>query len=246
MLWWMRSCVDAWLDWLYPRRCVGCGRFHKQVLCEACALQVPRIVPPACRRCGAAQTEEGCLYCRGRAYAFDEAVCACAYEPPVRFAITRLKFRRWLRAGDWLGTLVAEALRHPHRRPLQQADCIVPMPLHPRRFAQRGFNQAFIIAQAVGRTLQIPVETHAVRRRFYRHPQVGLDAAARWRNMRDAFEPLPSANLAGKLVLLIDDVFTTGSTFDACARALKQAGARYVVAVAVAREMMSLSQENTI
>lgn len=120
------------------------------------------------------------------------------------------------------------------------------MPIHPRRFAERGFNQAEGIARVVGQALRIPVETRAVRRRFYRRSQVGLDAEARWRNIQDAFEVVSGEPLQGKFVLLIDDVFTTGSTFSACAHVLKQAEARFVVAVAVARELVDLPQNDII
>ncbi len=247
MWWWMPSFAEALLDWCYPRRCVGCGRFSRQALCELCGWLLPKIKPPACRRCGAPQEAAECPYCRGQPYAFDEAVCACAYEPPLRHAITRLKFRRWLRGVPVLGALVVEALSHPSREVLlKQADCIVPMPIHPRRRALRGFNQAEEIARVVADALAIPLETRAVRRRFYRRSQVGLDAEARWRNIADAFEVAAPERICGKFVLLLDDVFTTGSTFNACATVLKAAGARCVVAVAVARELLALPQENGV
>lgn len=164
----------------------------------------------------------------------------------MRHAITRLKFQRWLRAVAPLGELVVSALCHPQRRWLLQADCIVPMPIHSRRLAERGFNQAEMVAKVVGQSLGIPVETRVVRRRFYRRSQVGLDAEARWRNIHDAFEAVSGESLQGRFVLLLDDVFTTGSTFSACAHVLKQAGARFVVAVAVARELVDLPQNDII
>lgn len=247
MWWWMPSSAEALLDWCYPRRCVGCGRFSRQALCELCILLLPKIAPPVCRRCGAPQQAVECPYCHAQRYAFDEALCACAYEPPLRHAITHLKFRRWLRGAPVLGTLVVEALLHPSRQALlKQADCIVPMPIHPRRRALRGFNQAEEIARVAANALGIPLEMGAVRRRFYRRSQVGLDAEARWRNIAGAFEVDAPERIRGKFVLLLDDVFTTGSTFDACATALKAAGARYVVAVAVARELLALPQENGV
>jgi competence protein ComFC len=224
--------------WFYPPRCVACGRFETQPLCARCAALLEPIRPPACVRCGAPRRALGdCQRCLGRVFAFDEAVCAAVYDSVVRRAIVNLKFRRWRRAAQPLADLLWQAVNFPERTAWRTVDAIVPVPIHPARRAMRGFNQAEQIAHYLSQRSGVPVQAGWLRRRFYRRPQVGLGQAERLQNVRDAFEAVRSECVRGRTVWLLDDVFTTGSTLDACARALKEAGASLVVALAVARDL---------
>jgi competence protein ComFC len=173
----------------------------------------------------------------GRAFAFDAAVCGAVYDAAVRRAIVHLKFRRWQRAAQPLAELLWQALSLPERAAWRVVDAIVPVPIHPVRRAMRGFNQAEQIAHCLSQCSGVPVQVGWLRRRFYRRPQVGLGQAERLKNVRDAFEVVCPDSVRGRAVWLLDDVFTTGSTLDACARALKEAGASLVVALAVARDL---------
>jgi competence protein ComFC len=227
----------AWA-WLYPSRCVACGRFDAQAVCAQCAARFEPIRPPACVRCGAPRRTLGdCRRCLGLVFAFDAAVCGAVYDAAVRRAIVHLKFRRWQRAAQPLAALLWEALRLPERAASRGVDAIVPVPIHPVRRAMRGFNQAERIAAHLSQLSGVPVQVGWLRRRFYRRPQVGLGQAERLKNVRDAFEVVCPDSVRGRAVWLLDDVFTTGSTLDACARALKEAGASLVVALAVARDL---------
>jgi ComF family protein len=228
------------LDAFYPRRCVGCGGFSCEPLCARCEAMLPRVFAPTCLRCGAPLGElPDCSFCRGYTYRFDRAVCVGLYEGPLRRAVIHLKFRRWLRAVEPLAALVVEMLTRSENATLREADGLVPMPIHPFRRAQRGFNQAEEIARIVSQQIGMPLMARVVRRRFYRRPQVGLTGAERWQNVQGVFEVVQPEVVQGKRLLLLDDVFTTGSTFDACADALKRAGAAEVVAVALTREVDS-------
>lgn len=228
------------LDWFYPRRCVGCGAFSQEAFCALCRDILPRVYPPVCSRCGAPMGElPECRHCRGYAYRFDRAVCVGLYQGPLRRAVINLKFRRWLRAVEPLSALVIETLSRPENAPLREAEGLIPVPIHPLRRAMRGFNQAEEIARAVSQQTGIPLWSRLVRRRFYRRPQVGLTGAQRWENVQGAFEVVRPPQAEGRRILLLDDVFTTGSTFDACADALKQAGAAEVIVLAIAREVDS-------
>jgi competence protein ComFC len=228
------------LDAFYPRRCVGCGGFSCEPLCARCEAMLPRVFAPTCLRCGAPLGElPDCSFCRGYTYRFDRAVCVGLYEGPLRRAVIHLKFRRWLRAVEPLAALVVEMLTRSENAALREADGLVPMPIHPFRRAQRGFNQAEEIARIVSQQIGMPLMARVVRRRFYRRPQVGLTGAERWQNVQGVFEVVQPEAVQGKRLLLLDDVFTTGSTFDACADALKRAGAAEVVAVALTREVDS-------
>jgi competence protein ComFC len=225
--------------WLYPPRCVACGRFETQPLCARCTVLFEPIRPPTCVRCGAPRRALGdCQRCLGRVFAFDGAVCAAVYDSAVRRAIVNLKFRRWRRAAQPLADLLWQAVSFPERAAWRTVDAIVPVPIHPARRAMRGFNQAEQIAHWLSQLSGVPVQAGWLRRRFYRRPQVGLGQAERTAECARCVRGcVPRCSVRGRAVWLLDDVFTTGSTLDACARALKEAGASRVIALAVARDL---------
>lgn len=165
------------------------------------------------------------------------AVCAGLYAGGVRRAVLNLKFRRWQRAAIPLAELLWRALRQSERAGWLEVDALVPVPIHPLRRALRGFNQAELIARRLSLLSGVPLCTDALRRRLYRRPQVGLHQAQRVQNVQNAFEIARPDRVRGRALWLLDDVFTTGSTLDACAQALKQADARLVVALAIARDL---------
>ncbi|MCS7300458.1 MAG: ComF family protein [Fimbriimonadales bacterium] len=229
---------QAVLNALYPPRCVACGQFCREPLCPLCTLDFAPIRPPACARCGAPLRDFGeCRACLGREFAFDAAVCGALYDGSVRRAVLNLKFRRWRRAAEPLANLVWQALQFPERAALPKADALVPVPIHSARRAMRGFNQAELVAQRLSGLSGVPVRTDWLRRRFYRRPQVGLSSAQRLQNVQNAFEVVCPDAVRGRVVWLLDDVFTTGGTLNACADALRQAGAALIVALAVARDL---------
>jgi ComF family protein len=127
----------------------------------------------------------------------------------------RIAARRWI---DW-----------------REVDAIVPVPLHPRKQRQREFNQAEYLADALGRMLNIPVVKRRLRRVKDTSTQTKFSAEARTKNMRGAFAVRDETAFNGKSLVLLDDVFTTGATLDSCAEQLRSAGAREVVALAIAR-----------
>jgi ComF family protein len=118
---------------------------------------------------------------------------------------------------------------------VETSDVLVPVPLHPRRLRERGFNQSALLACEISRRAGMPTCPEALVRRLDTVPQTGLSAAARRRNVREAFAVRRRASVAGRTVTLVDDVFTTGATALACARQLAQAGAREVRLLTVAR-----------
>jgi ComF family protein len=158
------------------------------------------------------------------------------YEGAVRAGIHALKYHGRTAVGVPLGALLAEAggARLP-AAPLALLDAIVPVPLHPARQAERGFNQAELLARACGRRWGLPVWPRALRRVRPTRPQTELDGAARRANVRGAFAVSWSAPVAGRRLLLVDDVLTTGATLGAAATALRAAGATLVGALVLAR-----------
>jgi ComF family protein len=148
-------------------------------------------------------------------------------------AIHELKYRGRRRVA---GRLVEKLLEQGSARALLEGcDLVVPVPLHPRRLRERGYNQASLLAQELGRRTGRPCGEGALVRRKDTTPQYGLSAAARRRNVAGAFAVRRRGLIAGRVVTLVDDVFTTGATSYACARALKEAGAREVRLLSLAR-----------
>jgi ComF family protein len=124
------------------------------------------------------------------------------------------------------------------RQPLVAADLIIPVPLHPSREGERGFNQAVVLARALNRLCNLRLEEHVLVRRIQtKMHRVGVDAKARRQSVADAFAVRHSESIVGKHVLLIDDVFTTGATASACSKTLKDAGAAEVLVLTIARAL---------
>jgi ComF family protein len=224
-----RRWARAWLDFLLPPRCAGCRR-RGAWLCDACrtALAAPRL--PLCPRCGDEMATSGlCGNCRARPPAFDAAWAAYRFEGPLRTAIHRFKYGGEHALGEPLGALLADAAAG---LPIE-ADLVLPAPLHSTRRRERGYNQSELLARVVARRLGLPLALTLARQRPT-PPQVGLSVAERRANVAGAFA-WQGESLAGRRVLLIDDVCTTGATLDACARALRPHGPDRVVALTLAR-----------
>ena len=216
----MGAIATAWqhaIEILLPARCVGCGT-GGTYLCEACVGAARRAAP---------------LPLDPRAHAFDEVTAPFAYERVARTAVHRPKYSGLRAIAPSMARPMAEALSLSGVR----ADVIVPVPLHPSRLRERGFNQALLLARHVGEAVGVPVREDVLQRLVAGTPQV--DAATideRRRNVAGAFALAPGADVAGLEVVLVDDVLTTGSTLDAAAGVLKRGGARSVRALAFARE----------
>jgi ComF family protein len=172
-------------------------------------------------------SEGRCMLCRNGRRGFDEAFCYGAYEGTLRKLIHLFKYSGMRRLAQPLGALLSEAL--PRGR---QFDLVTAVPLHWRRRFQRGFNQSQLLAQAIARARGIPA-AEVLRRGSATRAQAGLSNAQRRENVAGAFRA--RRRVAGLRILLVDDVMTTGATAGACARALKQAGAKSVSLAALAR-----------
>jgi len=171
--------------------------------------------------------------CPRRAHAWTVAfvVAPFVYAAPLEGYLHALKFRRARHLGRALGALLAAAVGEAAED--ARVDALVPVPLAPRRLRERGYNQAFEIARAVGAALDVPVRVRGVARRADDPPQIGRDAAERHAGVLGAFAVARS--FAGLHVAIVDDVITTGATVNALARTLEAAGAARVDAWAVAR-----------
>lgn len=221
----------ATLDLLFPARCAGCGA-GGSFLCDACAASLQGAGPPRCPRCWRPGVAGVCDRCTAEPPAFDGLFAAYVYIGLSRELVHHLKYRGTTALAGPMASLLAAALAG--RR--VDADVIVPVPLSGLRGRTRGYNQSEAIARGLSRELALPLAARALRRSRHTPPQArSADAEARHRNVAGAFVAR-GAQVAGRRVLLVDDVTTTGATLAACSAALKAAGARSVWAVAFARE----------
>lgn len=223
----------AALDLVFPPRCAGCNR-RGDWLCPACAARVRPLAPPWCARCGVPLRAAGGARCRGCAagggHALDWARAAYPFAGPLRGAIHRFKYEGERARAEHLGRLFAIPLDLPEPA---GSLLIVPVPLGAARRRERGYNQAEELAKVLATARGDRLDTGLARVRATR-PQVGLGAAERRANVCGAFA-WQGASLAGQRVLLVDDVMTTGATAEACAVALKAAGASWAGILTVAR-----------
>ena len=235
-----REPLRALASLFYPPLCAICSVAveNSAYLCKDCAAKAPRIEPPFCSTCsepfdGAITDLFSCANCAHRVLHFETAVAAYRSRGVVREIIHQFKYGKeaHLRhpVGDWL----LETLDDPRLRG-RRFDIVVPVPLHPTRQRERGFNQAKLLAQfltaSAGLNLQAPLE-----RIRYTTTQTVFDREERMENLQGAFRLRKKTDVRGLRVLLIDDVLTTGSTLSECARVLKAGGAISVHAATAAR-----------
>lgn len=232
--------AGAALTLLYPPHCAACGASLERghYLCAACKDTARRIKPPFCRTCsqpfdGAIEQEFTCSNCAERRFHFECAVTARHSRGIVRDLLIRFKYQGEFYLRHPLGEWLAEGLDDP-RIAGEKFDCLVPVPLHPTRERERQFNQARELAKILERRSGLPV--YDCLKRVRKTPtQTRFDRAERMENLLNAFKMRNNRSVQGKHLVLIDDVFTTGSTVDECARVLKKAGAKSVRALTVAR-----------
>ena len=222
--------------------CVACGAVLERPLdsaiCEPCWFGIRSVAPPWCERCGeelTAPLDAVCARCQARPPLYSVARSAGRYDGPLREIIHAFKFTRRRLLAEPLGRMMCMAGADL----LDDADAVVPVPLHPVRSARRGFNQADDLARQLGRPVW-----RALRRRRHGPPQASLTAADRHANLESAFAVSRAwrlrsrwrgRSLAGRTLVLVDDVMTTGDTIDACSRALLDAGVHEVRALTAAR-----------
>jgi ComF family protein len=234
--------LKALLDILFPPRCHFCKSFIPNAgdlhLCGACLEGCSLISSPLCKVCGIPfQTEGGedhtCGGCISQPPRFTAARAAALFDGPVRELIHRFKYNGRVQHSRPLALLVSRQLG-PFVEEFP-ADLLVPVPLHLKRLRQRGFNQAVLLGGILARQWQLPFSRGNLRRIRWTEPQITLSAAERVANVRGAFSVSDPALIRDKRIILVDDVYTTGSTVAECARVLFKADAAAVYVVTIAR-----------
>jgi ComF family protein len=236
------------IDLIYPPRCPVCQAFlegkraaesgRELPICEACFSSFIRITSPLCPVCGrpfAAGNENDhvCEDCLRKRPFFEKARGPYLYEGSLLNAIHEFKYGEKTYLARPLGLLLssfARAWLHGRRNLL-----VMPVPLHPKRLRQRGFNQSLLLAKQVAAGLDADLDFLSLKRIRYTQPQTELGSEERKKNVRRAFAVSNREAVKGRAVLLVDDVATTGSTLNECARTLRRAGCRQVFCLVLAR-----------
>jgi len=250
----VRELADSLFAVLFPAPCSLCGQDLLEAgllgICPACWESLEPWSGPACACCGLPfasdqvlnSNQRLCGTCRQEEFQFDGVRSYGIYGGHLRAAILQLKFRRRERLGEKLGELLASLWGWIEETSEGQLPLLIPVPLHRSRELERGFNQAELLARGLTRKLTklregyaVPAVTGCLRRTRATAPQTGLSVQARHDNVRGGFSAAGAEQLRGGVVVLVDDVMTTGATLSACASALKRAGARSVLGLTLAR-----------
>jgi len=241
----LQPTFETLIDLVYPPHCAGCGvampsgagQAAGKWLCEKCEGDIRRLDGPKCAICS--RPYEGaidffaCPNCRGEALHLEFAVAVVHAKGLARELIHRFKYGREFHLRRVLGDWLVEAFEDARLAEMKEIR-LVPVPLHPVRLRERKFNQAEALAEWASRRLSVRME-RPLRRKLHTVTQTQFDRRQRMRNLRDAFALRHNADVKDKSFLLVDDVLTTGSTLDECARVLLEGGACSVRAITVAR-----------
>jgi len=223
------------VDSLFPRRCVGCGKMG-DFICPRCLAELPRLLPPICPKCGRPQASGMlCAMCRQKQSSLDGIRSPFRFEGTMRKSIHHLKYHNLRAISSLLADLLA---RYLQQDPLP-GDILMPVPLHSKKLKQRGYNQSSLLAQKLADLTGIPVVEDCLIRITETPPQARTaNIKQRQQNVQEAFV-CQNEKARGKQIILIDDVCTSESTLESCAKALKDNGngASSVWGLTLAREI---------
>lgn len=250
---------DTILNILFPRRCPVCGEIVKpagSLICPACVRELSFVKSPVCKKCGKEivdATMEFCEDCMVHRHAFEYGIALLNYDETARRIMAQIKYNNKREYLDFFGAAMAKRYGNIIRR--MEVDAIVPVPVHQSRLRKRGFNQAELLANVLGERLGIPVRPELLVRTKRTLPQKELSASERLKNLSGAFsagEALTGKHVSKRIkaawepeesnlgktlkvrrVLLVDDIYTTGSTIEACSRVLRAAGVECVYAAVI-------------
>ena len=237
----MESFTTACKDLFFPPRCLGCEQQLESsslpLLCDLCLVELAPLVSPLCSCCGTpfpAGEDHLCANCLNNRFAFDFARSAFRYQEPLTSLLIQLKFANSLVGLASMAELVEESRI---KMLFMEPDIILPVPLHVSRLRSRGFNQSLVLARVCFPQWQDRIRVRLLVRNRATTPQTSLSGKARRNNLKKAFSVTAKEEVTGRNVLLVDDVFTTGSTLHECARVLFAAGAARVETFTLARAL---------
>lgn len=226
-----KEVASVLIDALFPRRCPVCGSIvipKGKLICPSCLKQLSFVKSPACKKCGKevmSDTTEYCFDCTRHNRSFEYGIALLNYNEASKKSMAGIKYKN---KREYLDYYIDASVHYCGKNLLNmQADALIPVPVHPTRRRQRGYNQAEILAEGLGRKLSIPVRPDLLVRNRNTEPQKILSPEKRLANLENAFSAgvIPE-NINS--VIIVDDIYTTGSTIEACTRVLKGAGVKKV------------------
>ncbi|MCL2576912.1 MAG: ComF family protein [Defluviitaleaceae bacterium] len=233
----VKEAMKALLDWVYPPVCISCRTLlplneSRRFICEPCENLFEPIITPFCEKCGAPTQVESkhCASCFGKNFIFEQNRAAFTYDELIRDLLHQMKFHNKKRVAQGLGLFWAMQFS---QKDLQEDFTLVPMPMHQKKQRERGFNQAEILTAALSKKLGYPMENILIRTHDT-PPQAGLHPSQRAENVKDVFAIRKNEIVEGKKIILTDDIFTTGSSLNECAKTLKNAGASKILCMTLA------------
>lgn len=222
------------IDWVFPPVCVGCG-ITGELLCNECKKTIHYLDHGLCPVCGYPRfTSKICKGCGHHVAHYSMIRSVAEYAGCIKNAIHQLKYQNNLGLGQLFAPMMADLVIQNR----WQIDVILPVPLSKSRYSNRGYNQAGILAYPIALLLNVKYDDKVIIRKKETSTQVELNAHERQINIQDAFL-VPGKQLAGKNILLVDDVITTGATINDCARAIKSSGAKEVYGISVGRVIVN-------
>ena len=212
------------MELLYPKTCCFCGKISVQEICDSCKEKVSYIKEPRCKKCGKPiryEEQEYCHDCQKQSFQYLQGRSLWIHKGAVPWSIYQFKYHN----RRIYGKFYAKELYRVYGESIEEwgIDLIVPVPLHWRRRRKRGYNQAEIVARYLGELTGIPVDKHLVIRKKYTEPQKTLNNKERVKNLKHVFD-VRKMTVRAKNILLIDDIYTTGSTIDAISKVLLEKG----------------------
>ena len=230
----VRKLAFTLLNTLFPPVCANCKRPGK-LLCEDCFNQLTWLSNKVCQQCGrlCRKPTMCCFICKTYPLPLKQIKAAVLFDEPIPHLIHQMKYNGMFGLGKPLADIMVQAWQ---KYPIIDIDLVACIPLHPKRYQERGYNQSELLTQYFCWQLDLPFYKNVLRRIRYTPPQVGLSAADRRQNVKDAFQA-DHRLVAGKNVLLIDDVCTTGATLSVAAEAMLSVGANTVSGYCLARAM---------
>ena len=225
----MAQFFESFLDFLFPSQCLICEKnlIYAQEICKSCLSGMDYISPPICLKCGVpfhSETEKDhlCGSCLTSSVYFTTARAVGHYDGMLQEAIHQFKYKGKTLLAKPLGALMGN--HNPDAIDFESYDLLVPVPLHLRRLRERGFNQALSLAKCLGEKYRIPIDCMGLKRTRWTEPQINLTRKERQRNVQGVFSIHDKDRFRSRNILLIDDVYTSGSTVNECAKVLMNAG----------------------
>lgn len=226
-----KSLAEAAIELLFPRRCPVCNEIvvpRGNLICPSCYKKLSFVKSPNCKKCGKevwSDAQEYCFDCTRHKRSFEYGAALVNYNEAAKNSMVKIKYKN---KREYLDFYAQEMIKKmAYKIQWMKADLLVPVPVHPGRRRQRGFNQAQVLAEKLGQALGIPVCLDTLQRSKRTAPQKDLTPAQRLKNLEKAFTvgKIPEG---AESVILVDDIYTTGSTVEACTRVLKRSGVKRV------------------